>query len=134
VPVGANRIETFPVEEETEVVALVGNLARGEDAQPRRGGGRNPSYRPDYSAASSAVTTGCADVEDLRITGGNLRGAAVESYGDHRTAMALAVAGLFAEGITRIRDVECVAKSFPGFFESLKQLSGPATVTIEPSP
>jgi len=69
--------------------------------------------------------------DTIRVTGGNLNGATVDSYGDHRTAMALAVAGLFAEGTTRIRDVGCVAKSFPGFFEALKNLTGSATVKVE---
>lgn len=69
--------------------------------------------------------------DTVRVTGGSLRGATVESYGDHRTAMALAVAGLFAEGTTRIRDVGCVAKSFPDFFELLKKLAGSATVMVK---
>jgi len=54
--------------------------------------------------------------DGLRILGGRrLRGAAVSSRGDHRMAMSLAVAGLFAEGETRIQDVACVDTSFPGF-------------------
>ncbi|MEW6040317.1 MAG: 3-phosphoshikimate 1-carboxyvinyltransferase, partial [Elusimicrobiota bacterium] len=48
-----------------------------------------------------------------------LKGAKVESYKDHRIAMALAVAGLVAEGETVIEDSECVDISFPGFWEML---------------
>jgi 3-phosphoshikimate 1-carboxyvinyltransferase len=56
--------------------------------------------------------------EGLRIVGGRrLRGAVVRSRGDHRMAMALAVAGLFADGETRVQDVACVETSFPGFAE-----------------
>jgi 3-phosphoshikimate 1-carboxyvinyltransferase len=44
-----------------------------------------------------------------------LRGAPVESHGDHRLAMALAVAGLVADGETEIQDAECIGDSFPGF-------------------
>jgi len=51
-----------------------------------------------------------------------LQGATVESYGDHRIAMALAVAGLAAQGTTTIRGAECVNISFPGFFEVLDLL------------
>jgi 3-phosphoshikimate 1-carboxyvinyltransferase len=70
-----------------------------------------------------------AEVEEfpdgLRIPGRQkLRGAEVESYGDHRIAMAFAVAGLLAEGVTTIRDGACVEISFPGFFEVLKRHSG----------
>ncbi len=44
-----------------------------------------------------------------------LRGARVESHGDHRLAMSLAVAGLLARGETVVSDTECIADSFPGF-------------------
>jgi len=49
-----------------------------------------------------------------------LRGGIVDSYGDHRIAMAFAVAGLSASGDTIIRNSECVDISFPGYFETLK--------------
>ena len=51
-----------------------------------------------------------------------LEGAAVHSHGDHRVAMALAVAGLLAEGVTAIEDAECVEISYPGFFDQLESL------------
>jgi 3-phosphoshikimate 1-carboxyvinyltransferase len=53
-----------------------------------------------------------------------LRGATVESHGDHRIAMALAVAGLTASSPTRIEGADCVAVSYPNFFADLRQLSG----------
>lgn len=55
--------------------------------------------------------------------GGNLRGATVESFGDHRIAMAFAVAGLVAEGETVIEGAEWADISFPGFFRTLEDLS-----------
>ncbi|HEX9828650.1 MAG TPA: 3-phosphoshikimate 1-carboxyvinyltransferase, partial [Bacteroidota bacterium] len=51
-----------------------------------------------------------------------LRGARVESYHDHRIAMAFAVAGLRASGETEIQDAECADISFPGFWEELSRL------------
>ncbi|HVC78372.1 MAG TPA: 3-phosphoshikimate 1-carboxyvinyltransferase [Candidatus Micrarchaeaceae archaeon] len=51
-----------------------------------------------------------------------LRGAQVRSFGDHRVAMALAVAGLLADGETEIEDAECVNISYPGFFDQLDDL------------
>jgi 3-phosphoshikimate 1-carboxyvinyltransferase len=51
-----------------------------------------------------------------------LRGGVVDSFGDHRIAMAFAVAGLFAEGPVTIKNPACVAISFPGFFELLDQV------------
>ena len=53
-----------------------------------------------------------------------LNGAAVESFGDHRTAMALAVAGLTARGNTTIAGSEWVTISFPDFFQRLNGLRG----------
>ncbi len=57
-----------------------------------------------------------------------LSGCEVDSAGDHRTAMSLAVAGLLASGKTIVRGAECVAKSFPDFFELLGSLAGSTTV------
>ncbi|KPJ66737.1 3-phosphoshikimate 1-carboxyvinyltransferase, partial [candidate division WOR-1 bacterium DG_54_3] len=51
-----------------------------------------------------------------------LKGATVKSYGDHRVAMALAMAGLIAEGETIIEDTACIETSFPGFEKILNQI------------
>jgi 3-phosphoshikimate 1-carboxyvinyltransferase len=51
-----------------------------------------------------------------------LEGARVRSHRDHRVAMALAVAGLLADGTTEIVDAECVDISYPGFFDQLESL------------
>ena len=51
-----------------------------------------------------------------------LHGAELDCSGDHRIAMAFAVAGLVAEGETVIRDADCAEISFPGFFEALNAL------------
>ena len=52
----------------------------------------------------------------------SLIGGVVDSFGDHRIAMAFAVAGLFAESPVMIKNPGCVAVSFPGFFETLRQV------------
>jgi 3-phosphoshikimate 1-carboxyvinyltransferase len=51
-------------------------------------------------------------------------GALVQSGGDHRMAMALAVAGLIADGPTIIDDTACIATSFPAFASTLNALAG----------
>jgi 3-phosphoshikimate 1-carboxyvinyltransferase len=59
-----------------------------------------------------------------RIPGGQrLHGADIESYDDHRIAMAFAIAALKAEGSTVIRNPECVGISYPGFFDDLERLA-----------
>jgi 3-phosphoshikimate 1-carboxyvinyltransferase len=57
---------------------------------------------------------------------GRLDGGTVRSYGDHRIAMCLAVAGLAAAGPTEVEGAECVAVSFPTFFEVLAEATGAA--------
>lgn len=52
-----------------------------------------------------------------------LRGGAVTSFGDHRIAMAMAVAGLVADGPVTIEDTACVATSFPDFFNALRNIT-----------
>jgi 3-phosphoshikimate 1-carboxyvinyltransferase len=53
--------------------------------------------------------------------GKNLKGAVVESHDDHRIAMAMAAAGLFSAGETRVKDAECASVSFPGFFDAMNR-------------
>jgi 3-phosphoshikimate 1-carboxyvinyltransferase len=63
--------------------------------------------------------------DGMRVGGrsaGKLRGAKIDPQGDHRIAMALAVAALGAEGETTIRDAECVGVSFPEFFKTINRL------------
>ena len=55
--------------------------------------------------------------------GGGLRGAAVSGARDHRLTMALAIAGLLAEGETVVEDDEAVMVSYPRFWSDLEQLS-----------
>jgi len=58
-----------------------------------------------------------------RIPGGQkLHGGEIESFDDHRIAMAFAIAALRAEGETVIHNAECVAISYPGFFDDLEKV------------
>jgi 3-phosphoshikimate 1-carboxyvinyltransferase len=65
---------------------------------------------------------------------GPVRRATIETYGDHRMAMAFALLGLRAEGI-RIADPSCVAKTFPGYWAMLDGLraGGRTTTRVQPS-
>ena len=66
--------------------------------------------------------------DGARILGGRLRGGTIDSHGDHRVAMAFAVAAQVADGEVRIRDVANVATSFPGF-ESVAAAAGMAVAS-----
>ena len=90
------------VKESDRIVALAANLTRM---------GATIDERPD----------------GLRVEGckaGRLHGAEIEPHGDHRIAMAFAVAALAAEGPTVIRDADCAGVSYPTFFEDLERVAG----------
>jgi len=71
-----------------------------------------------------AVVEEFADRMIIHGEGGrNLRGAEIETYNDHRMAMSMAVAGLKVPGV-RILEEQCVAKSFPDFWQRFTQLQG----------
>jgi 3-phosphoshikimate 1-carboxyvinyltransferase len=63
------------------------------------------------------------NVEKVVITGTKpLKAVAVSSFGDHRTAMSMIIAGLAAHGSTKIDDISCINKSFPDFIAKLNSL------------
>ena len=80
--------------------------------------------------------------DGMEITGSGgqaLVGAKVTSFGDHRIAMACAIAGLFSEGESVISDVDCVGTSYPGFAEHLRlfqsrHVTGSTTPVIDRLP
>lgn len=61
--------------------------------------------------------------DGFRIGRSHLTGASVDSFGDHRIAMAFAIAALAAKGETEIIDAECVNVSFPDFFDVIARLT-----------
>lgn len=112
--------------DELPILAVAGALARGttiiRDAQELR-----VKETDRISAVVSNLKLMGANVEEtsdgMIIHGGiPLRGATLPSYGDHRIAMAFAIAGLFADGETTITDTDCVATSYPGFAKTLQQI------------
>jgi 3-phosphoshikimate 1-carboxyvinyltransferase len=61
--------------------------------------------------------------DGLRVPGGQrLHGAEIDSFGDHRIAMAFAIAALRADGETEIRSAEAAGISYPAFFEELERV------------
>ena len=76
-------------------------------------------------AGLSAMGADITASEDGWVINGprRLEGARVDSGGDHRVAMALAVAGLIADGKTEIEGAECVEISYPDFFDHLEYIA-----------
>jgi len=67
------------------------------------------------------------------VHGGRLYGGTVESRGDHRVAMAFAVAGTVAKWAVRIEDTSNVDTSFPGFADCLQAMGVKITQSTEPA-
>ena len=72
-------------------------------------------------AEGDLLTVEGHSLESRVLNGTLLKGGEYTSYHDHRMAMALTVASLGADGPIKIDDTACVAKSFPGFFDTWKQ-------------
>lgn len=112
--------------DEIPVLAVAAAFAQGETTI--RDAGELRVKESDRIAAMAGelfkMGAGVEELPDgLRIRGGRpLTGAVVESHGDHRIAMALAVAGLAARGDTMVHGFEAVNISFPGFMNTLRQL------------
>ncbi len=64
------------------------------------------------------------DGNRMKIKGTKLEGGIIDSHNDHRIAMAGALAAINAEGDVTIRNPQCVAKSYPGFFEDFAAIGG----------
>lgn len=81
---------------------------------------RAATLAEEYAKAGIAV-----DIDEqniMRVRGGKIHGCTADSHGDHRIAMSMAIAALTADAPITIEGAECVAKSYPSFFDDLEQL------------
>jgi 3-phosphoshikimate 1-carboxyvinyltransferase len=113
--------------DEIPVLAVAGALASGTTIIRDAGELRVKESDRLAVVAHHLAAMGAEVVETpdgMVIHGGRpLRGVRLSSHGDHRIAMAFAIAGLFAEGETVIEDTECVETSYPGFAEQLRRMT-----------
>jgi len=128
-PFSIGTAEAALLIDELPVLAVAATLLPG--VSRITGAGELRVKESDRIAAMSAGLNAMgADVRELEdgweIHGPHhLEGARVRSEGDHRVAMALAVAGLLAHGESTIEDADCVAISYPGFWNDLDRLWHP---------
>lgn len=114
--------------DELPVIAVAAAFAKGEtvirDAQELKV--KESNRITAMVAELSKAGVDVEETEDGMIirSGKTPRGAAFETYGDHRIAMSLAVLALAANGASRIHDPDVVAISYPDFFDTLQQLGG----------
>jgi 3-phosphoshikimate 1-carboxyvinyltransferase len=112
--------------DEIPVLAVLGTRTAGGIRIRNAEDLRNKESDRIHSIVANLRTLG-ADVQEFPdgffVAGEqDLKGGLVSSFGDHRIAMAFAVAGLFAREPVLIEDASCVGISFPGFFDSLALL------------
>ena len=112
--------------DELPLIAVIGSQLEG-GIEIRDAGELRLKESDRIAATVAGLRAMGADVEEfddgLRVEKRTrLRGARIDSRGDHRIAMSFAVAGLLAEGETEIEDAECVSVSFPEFFELLSSV------------
>lgn len=72
--------------------------------------------------AKAGIEVNIDEQNIMRVRGGKIHGCTADSHGDHRIAMSMAIAALTADAPITIEGAECVAKSYPSFFDDLEQL------------
>lgn len=112
--------------DEIPVLAVAAALAKGKtvirDAQELRAQESDRISTVAENLRRMGVTVD-EFADGMEISGGaTLKGAEIHSLGDDRIAMAFAIAGLFAEGETVIKGIECIEASYPGFTRELDLL------------
>ena len=113
--------------DELPIIAVMAAFAQGEtiirNAEELRvkESDRIQTVTDNLSAMGADIT---AAPDGMSIRGGQpLTGASIRTCKDHRIAMSFAVAGMAAEGVTSLDDAQCVAISYPQFFDDLQRLS-----------
>ena len=113
------------------VIAATAALIPGETRLVNVAQARNKETDRIAVMAAELGKMGCDICElpdGLIIRGGNLHAARVESYSDHRIAMALAIAGMCLDGETVIDHAEGIPVSYPGFVSDFKALGADFTL------
>lgn len=114
-------------------MAVAGCLAEGETRLVNAAVARQKECDRLHSMTVELKKMG-ASIEEfpdsLLIRRSSLKGAKLSSHHDHRTAMALAVASLGAEGASTIEDAACIAKTWPDFAKDMKKLG--AAIEVAP--
>ncbi len=120
--------------DELPILAVAGALANGQTIIRHAQELRVKETDRIAAIAHNLRTMGAQVTEmndGLQIHGpAPLRGARVASFGDHRIAMAFAIAGLFAEGETIVQDADCIRESYPGFATVLEEFTNPKRMQI----
>jgi 3-phosphoshikimate 1-carboxyvinyltransferase len=107
------------------LLAVVGTFAEGQTVLTNAEICRHKECDRITETCKALKSMG-ADVEErpdgLVIRRSRLRGTHIDSRADHRMVMTMALAAMMADGQTRISDIDCVKKTFPGYVDQMASL------------
>ena len=126
-PLRGMRIDANAIPDMVPTLAVIGTQAKGTTQLINIGNARMKETDRLHSMTEGLTKMGAKNEEkkdSLTISGGKLYGANVHGFDDHRTVMALSLAGMLASGETFIDTAEAVSKTFPDFVKIMKSLGG----------
>jgi 3-phosphoshikimate 1-carboxyvinyltransferase len=123
-PLRGIEVDMNAISDTVQTLGAVALVAKGPTTITGVGHIRHKETDRIAALAAELPKLGAAVLErddGLQIVPGALHGAEIETYNDHRMAMSLALVGLAVPGVV-IRNPQCTAKTYPGFFADLRKL------------
>ena len=115
-----NSPDLFPALAALAAAAEGESVIIGTERLRHKESDRAETIRSEYEKLGIEVDI--SEENMMKIRGGEIRPATVFSHNDHRIAMSIAVSALRCKGEVVIENAECVAKSYPTFFEDLESI------------
>jgi len=128
------KIDANDIPDLLPVLAVIGTAAFGKTEIVNVAHARIKETDRICSMANGLARMGAKIIEQpdgLTLYQSQLHGAQVKGFGDHRTMMALSVAGMIAHGETIIDDCESINKTFPSFVSMMKSIGAKMEVENE---
>lgn len=119
------EIDASDVPDLLPILAVIGSYAQGKTSLCKVAHARDKETDRIKSMSEGLQKLGAQVQEQLDgmvVYQSKLQGASVRGYQDHRTVMALSVAGLLASGVTSISNAEAINKTYPGYIADMKAI------------
>ncbi|NGX51330.1 MAG: 3-phosphoshikimate 1-carboxyvinyltransferase [Chlamydiae bacterium] len=131
-PLRGARLDINDTIDAIAILAVIGCFSKGETVLFNAATARGKESDRIHAITTELKKMG-ADIEERRagliIRPSQLKGADLESYGDHRIALALSVAALGAEGESTLSGAECISKTYPTFARDMQEVG--ANIKVE---
>lgn len=133
-PLSGVTIDAGDIPDLLPILAVLGTRAAGKTEINNVASARIKETDRIHSMTDGLTRMGAMVIEKengLTLFQSHLVGHSVKGYGDHRTVMALSIAGMLAEGTTIIDDHEAINKTFPNFINVMRSLGAEMEVANE---